>query len=399
MSSDRAELITLLQTIRDDVAKLNPDGIRSWMIKEELTKRGMQMDENSIRALFVEIGEPLTGAIPQQRTGTPKPAPARSKRIEIAKRVYEVAANMKQYIPDPNLFTDYIIRPIDERLALHYNSSRPMNWKYPITQGKQGTGKTMGHLYYAHSQQLPFFLFSCFEDFKLHKLFGEKTIVGGNVVFKEGLLTLAIQQPSVILFDEVNYISNENSVDFHALLQNRELFVKDADNGNGKIYRLHPDCKIGFAQNPKSAKYIGGNVKPSNFLGRCTYITYPEFTKKEIKTAVKKRFPNLVEDDANKFTAFYFGCIEAIDQAKLPVDISIRQLNNVIDLYNHGMPLKNAIEDGMTSILEAVSLPTSKETFHKIAEAVWADLMNQNIDNKVGTMDNMLRGMRRRLWG
>ena len=423
---------------------------RAWQIKEVLTKLSspIYLDESTIRGRFIEMGEPLSGGIGAAHMGQnidyakslkmkleahakqfgvnktmeimrqygikdtsnipeegidfravyeqleteltgkapqmpPKPV---SKALEVVKKVFTIPDALKQYIPPAEAFVGYIERPIDARLALHYDSSRPGNWKYPLTQGKQGTGKTYSHMYYAFKQQLPFYLFCAYEDFKLHKLFGDKTILNGNVEFKEGLLTQAIQYPGVILIDEVNYISNENSVDFHAFLQNRELFVKDADNGNGKIYRLHEDCKIGFAQNPKSAKYIGGNIKPSSFLGRCTYLTYPEFTKADIKKAISTRFPNLISDDVTKFTEFYFACIETIDKANIPVDISIRQLNNVIDLYNHGAPLNEAIEDGLTSIMEAISQPNTKESFLTLAKAVWKELLEKSIHEQVGKM-------------
>jgi hypothetical protein len=98
---------------------------------------------------------------------------------------------------------------------------------------------------------------------------------------------------------------------------------------------------------------------------------------KDIKKAVTTRFPELSDVDVDSFVNFYFACIEAIEQSKIPVDISIRQLNNVIDLYIHGLPLKEAIEDGLSSILEAVSQPKSKEAFHKLAQAVWKELMNE----------------------
>jgi hypothetical protein len=390
-----------LKLLRDAVGG-NP---RAWKIRDALAIQypDVVMDESTIRARFIEMGEPLSGPLfvnvnhkivaPAQENQTKVKAEKKetSKAIEIIKKAFNIPDFLKPYIPNAKDFMGYIERPIDSRLALHYNSSRPGNWKYPLTQGKQGTGKTYSHMFYAFKNQLPFFLFSCYEDFKLHKLFGEKTIVGGNVVFKESLMVQAIQHPSVILFDEINYISNENSVDYHAFLQNRELFVKDADNGNGKIYRLNDDCKIGFAQNPKSAKYIGGNIKPSNFLGRCTYLTYPEFTKSDITKAIATRFPNLISNDVDKFTEFYFACCDTIEQAQIPVDISIRQLNNVIDLYNHGLPLKEAIEDGLTSIMDAASQPKSKEAFQKVAEMVWKEMMNNSIGENVGTLNNFLR--------
>lgn len=388
-----------LKSIRDEILK-EGNGCRAWQIKDILTGRSISIDESTIRGRFIEMGEPLGGNVGKQKAPEAKVqlkvAKPISKKLEITKKNHVAVDHLQMYVPKANEFTGYIERDIDRRLGVHYDCSRPGNWKYPLTQGKQGTGKTYSHMYYAYKNRLPFFLFSAFEDFKLHKLFGDKTIANGNVVFKEGLLVQAIQHPSVILVDEVNYISNENSVDFHAFLQNRELFVKDADNGNGKIYRLHDDCKIGFAQNPKSAKYIGGNIKPSNFLGRCTYLTYPEFTKADIKKAIAVRFPNLVPEDINKFTEFYFACAECIDKAQIPVDISIRQLNNVIDLYNHGLPLHEAIEDGLTSIMEAASQPKSKEAFTKLAELVWKEMMKKSIDENVGQFENMVLSSGRR---
>ena len=270
---------------------------------------------------------------------------------------------------------------VDNRLSVHYDSG-----KYPLTQGKQGTGKTFSHMFYAFKNRLPFFLISCYEDMKLKKYFGDKTIQQGSIKFQEGVLVKAIQCPSVILFDEINAVSNANSYDFHALLQNRELFVKDADDGKGRIYKLHKHCRIGFAQNPKSAKYIGGNIKPSNFLGRCTYITYPEFTKKEIKKFIEAKFNTLTPEEVNRFVEFYFACTEAIDKSQIPVDISIRQLNNVIDLYVHGLTLQESIEDGMTSILEAISQPKNKEAFLRLAQAVWKEMMDKSISENVGVV-------------
>lgn len=350
------------------------------MLKNHAKKHGAEMTKQLMMKFNVKEFADLPADCTEiylhaesEYTGNPIPKEAKpqSKPMDIVAKILSVPDHLKQYIPHADNFKTYIERPIDRRLAVHYDSSRPGNWKYPLSQGPQGTGKTQGHMYYAYKKQLPFYLFCAHEEFKLHKLFGEKTITNGNVVFKEGLLTQAVQHPGVILIDEVNYVSNENSVDFHAFLQNRELFVKDADNGNGKVYKLHDECRVGFAQNPKSAKYIGGNIKPSNFLGRCTYLTYPQFAKPDVKKALGLRFPNLVSEDISYFTEFFFACTDAIDKSNIPVDISIRQLNNVIDLYSHGMSLKEAVEDGLASIMEAASQPKNKEAFMKLTEAVW----------------------------
>lgn len=374
-----------LQRIRDDLAKLDTVGgrVRAWQIKDILKTQGIEMDESTIRGRFIEMGQPLSGMI-----GEPLPkesvaeSPTTPKETILAK-VYQVNEDLKAFIPKEEDFTNYIVRDIDKRLETHLNASRPGHWKYPIAQGKQGTGKTYSYMYYAWRNKLPFFLYSMYEDFRLTKLFGDKTIINGSIVFQESNFVKSIQGPSLVLFDEINALSNANTFDFHALLQNRELFIKDANNGMGNTYRLHNDCKIGFAQNPKSAKYIGGNIKASNFLGRCTYLTFPEFTKKEIRLALRKKFPALVKEDLEKFVAFYFATIETIEKASVPVDVSIRQLNNVIDLWNHGMPIQYAIEDGLTSVMESISQPKAKETFFRLAQAVWKELLPQSAKEKV----------------
>jgi MoxR-like ATPase len=380
-----------LESVRQAIAKANGNAkVRAWMIAAELAKRTppVVLDVSTLRGRFIDMGKPLSGGIgslsksaQEKGEGTlgPQPTVERSKPLENTKREFIVDEAMKKYIPQGVDFDNYIERPVDQRLAVHY-----MAGKYPLTQGKQGTGKTYSHAYFAYKHQLPFFLFSCYEDFRLQKLFGDKTIINGNIVFQESIFVQAIQSACVILADEINAVSNPNTYDWHALLQQRELFIKDADNGKGKVYKLHPDCMIGFAQNPKSAKYIGGNVKGSNFLGRCTFITYPEFTKAQIHKAITLKFPNLVRTDVDKFSQFYFACNEAINRADIPVDISIRQLNNVIDLYNHGLTLSDAVEDGLTSILEAVSQHKNKEAFTTLAKGVWKEMLHKGIHDQVG---------------
>lgn len=370
----------VLRKIRKDIEDIEKRPARAHEISKVIKNTmGLELHESTIRGRFIEMGFPLRGGqdAPPTLNDVFKEEPVVEKVVENVerkaptKKQYVIPEEMKKYIPPKEMFENYIERPVDKRLALHYNLG-----KYPLTQGKQGTGKTFSHAYYAFKEQLPFFLWSCHEEFRLMHLFGDKTIEGGNVKFIEGSFVQGIQIPSVHLFDEINAVGNEGTWDFHAFLQNKELFVKDADNGKGRTYVLHPDCKIGFAQNPRSVKYIGGNIKPSNFLGRCTFLTYPEFTKKEIMSAIKKKFATMKKDDVIAFTKFYFACLENIEKNDIPVDISIRQLNNVIDLWLNGMDLKEAIEDGMTSILDAISQSASKESFFRLAQGVWESLMN-----------------------
>jgi len=79
--------------------------------------------------------------------------------------------------------------------------------------------------------------------------------------------------------------------------------------------------------------------------------------------------------DVDKFTEFYFAIVQTIERSQLPIDISIRQLNNVVDLWMAGLGLKESIEDGLSSILDAVSQSKAKDSFFRIAQAVWSELL------------------------
>ena len=361
--------------------------VYSWQIQKVVKEKfNYEIDVSTIRGRFCEMGEPLSMAtdhavrvLPVKQEEQPKPT---VREVNPTPQL-TVSDEMKQYVPRAEMFDNYIERGIDKRLAVHYD-----NGKHPLTQGKQGTGKTFSHEYYAFKRKLPLFVYSCYDGFKLEKLFGDKTIINGSIVFRESLFVQGIQGPSVHVFDEVNAMGNKDTFPFHGFLQDHQLFIKDADDGRGKWFKVHPECRIGFAQNPKSAKYIGGNVKPSNFLGRCTFITYPEFKASDIKKCIEKKFPKLSPVDVKNFTTFYFACIQAIDRGNIPVDISIRQLNSVIELWLAGLPLKESIEDGLSSIMEAASQPKNKDAFWRLAQAVWKELTDEKEVNKLSSQFN-----------
>ena len=412
MAPPQAATDEQLIAARDAVMSRVKNGIvRSWQVKDELTKIGVYMDESTIRGRFITTGQPLGSmqtaiATPNVELKVAKPVEAvqpggaaevekkaetteavaeRVATAEPVKQPVEYPPELKAFIPTQDDIDGYIERDVDKRLSTHYSLG-----KHPITQGKQGTGKTFSHLYYAFKQQVPFMLVSCFEDLLLHKFFGDKSIKDGTVIFKEGILTKMIQFPSVILFDEINAVGNAKSFDFHALLQNRELFVKDAADGEGKIYKLHPECRIGFAQNPRSSKYIGGTVKPSSFLGRCTYITFPDFQKDEMVSVLKKRFPKAKEERLVEFVDFFVEANNFLMTNGVAVDISIRQLINMVDFHEAGMSVEDSIDDALASVLDAISAPQHKKALMGVATTIFS-AMNEDAQESETKIEKMKR--------
>ena len=373
-----------LQDTAQDLAN-NKLQVNATAIKESLYQRyAIKIDASTIRGRFIAMGQPLSGASKQSPQPSAKPTPPKltvspapkrvSKTIEIPTTI--VPDELKQYVPTEAYRGTYVHRSIDDQLAMVLDlQAMGLPNKYPIAQGKQGTGKTLSYINYAYERKLPFFLWSAYEDFNLRKLYGDRTIVNGTVKFQESVFVKAIQHPCIILIDEVNAISQANIKDFNALLQNRQLYIKDANDSKGKVYKLHKECRIGFAQNPKSAKYIGGNIRSSDFLGRCMYITYPEFKKSELTKSLNESYGQFISTDAiSKFVHYYMGCVEAINANEIPIDISIRQLLNVMDMFLYGASLGDSIEMGTLNIMDSISQPKSKEAFLRVSAMVWDEL-------------------------
>jgi hypothetical protein len=64
-------------------------------------------------------------------------------------------------------------------------------------------------------------------------------------------------------------------------------------------------------------------------------------------------------------------------------DISIRQLNSVIELYLAGLPLRESIEDGLSSIMDAASQSHNKEVFWRLAQSIWEELLDEGQCDKL----------------
>lgn len=376
------ELKSIFNKLRDK----HPDKIiRAWMIRAKIFEtHNVDLDESTLRGRFIKMNMPLNKQLSlndeKQKLKEEQERKQKEEEERKNKAVYskpidknQIKSHLLSYVPTKEEFVGYVTRVVDRLLSIAYDTG-----KHPLTQGKQGTGKTFAHKHYAYQKGLPFFLFSCYEDMKLNKMFGDKTIKNGSIEFQESILVEACQSPSVILFDEINAVDSKQTFDWHALLQNRELYIKDV----GKTYKLHPECRIGFAQNPKSSKYIGGNILPSNFLGRCTFITFPEFDRAELKVAMKKRYPDIAVKKLNPFISFFMKITELIKTNDLQVDVSIRQLINLIDLYNGGLSLKEALECSFYGMLDAISNPDAKQAFDSVALTVFPELVETKLDEE-----------------
>jgi len=235
------------------------------------------------------------------------------------------------YIPKESEFEDYIHREIDDKLDTILEAN-----KMALLIGETGTGKTYACRYYAYKHNLPCLIISLDDNSKFNHLLGFREIRDNQTTFEPGLMVDFLQNPSLILFDEINALPAKAAFRFHEMAENRSLFIPELR----KTVKIHPECRIAFACNQKNMRYIGTNNFNAAFLDRLIIIKFPHFTDKELLTKFK------IEDDVLRF---YIEAIKMINRNEMRTMYSIRTIKQYQLLRNIGFSKKEAFEIAFTN--------------------------------------------------
>jgi MoxR-like ATPase len=121
------------------------------------------------------------------------------------------------------------------------------NQKPVLLTGPAGTGKTSSGRNYAHVRNLPFVVIECTQQIDQSITQGRfvPTGNGNEVRWMYSQLATAIQQPSVILLNEMTRMTPKAASLFLRLLEERELLIEPLN----QIIKVHPECLIIADQN------------------------------------------------------------------------------------------------------------------------------------------------------
>lgn len=116
-----------------------------------------------------------------------------------------------------------------------------------LLTGPAGTGKTSSARNYAAQRKLPFVVIECTQQIDQSITQGRfiPTGEGNTVKWKYSQLATAIQQPSVILLNELTRMTPKAASLFLRLLHERELAVEPLN----QVIKVHPECIIIADQN------------------------------------------------------------------------------------------------------------------------------------------------------
>ncbi len=114
------------------------------------------------------------------------------------------------------------------------------NQQNVLLTGDAGTGKTSSARNYAATRKLPFVVIECTQQIDTNTTQGRFVPGedGQSVKWVYSQLATAIQQPSVVLLNELTRMSPKSSSLFLRLLQERELFIEPFN----EVIKVHPEC-------------------------------------------------------------------------------------------------------------------------------------------------------------
>jgi hypothetical protein len=121
------------------------------------------------------------------------------------------------------------------------------NQRTVLLTGPAGTGKSSAAEHYAHIRNIPFVVVECTQQIDQTVLHGRfvPTGVGNSTKWKYSQFATAIQQPSVILINELSRLQPKAASLLLRVLNERELIVDQLN----QVIKVHPECLFIADQN------------------------------------------------------------------------------------------------------------------------------------------------------
>lgn len=250
---------------------------------------------------------------------------------------------LEGFIPDP--IEDYINRKIDSNVDfwLSLNKKTGIQRRAIALIGGSGSGKNTAIENYAAKNKLPMLVIPCDDSQVLKELLGFWKAEDGSTFWCEGLLSQFLRFPCVVLFDEVNCLPAGKLFMLHELFQGRKIFLKDAPSDQALI-KLHKEARLCMAMNPPEAKYSGTNRLNTALANRTAFIQVPAFKDSEI---LQHSTNNAKLDQ--EIVHFYKEASRMINEQRLRVSISKRNIDSIASAVREGMDIGTAVMQGFVN--------------------------------------------------
>jgi len=155
-----------------------------------------------------------------------------------------------------------------------------------LIEGHTGSGKTYTIMELATARKKTLHVINVSGELTVDSILGQQTLIDGNVVWRDGVLTTAMKNGDWVLLDEMNTALPEVLTVINGILDDsRSVTLPNAENERVKA---HEDFRFIGTQNPATGEYAGTGRLNSALLNRMIKIEFSYMDAKEELKALKK---------------------------------------------------------------------------------------------------------------
>ena len=250
----------------------------------------------------------------------------------------------------PKRVNDYVFQPRHLHFALIALANElPHNmW----LGGERGTGKTEFVTQLASRLGRRLFRINFDEAIERAEFIGGNTIEGGDVVWKEGIVTQAIQYTgALVLFDEIGFARAQNLAVLHSVCErspHRSITIAET----GKRIAVSPHVAFFVADNSfgygdSSGNFAGVRDMNTAFIDRFSYTLKFNYLDAKDETALIVKRTGIAKEVATMLVQFANSAREKAQAGVLTQPPSIRQLFAWAEAVKGGLPVGLAFESAI----------------------------------------------------
>lgn len=246
-----------------------------------------------------------------------------------------------------------------------------------LITGPTGCGKTSAVEQVLARLHYPVQSYTCGGSTEYMDLVGQYTLVNGDTVWMDGVLTIAMREGHVLLLNEIDLVDPAELANLNAILEGAPLVISQL---NGQIVRPHPNFRLIATSNSNGSggdgNYMGVNRLNMAFMDRFIVIQ-EDYASEETEMAVlEKLAPKIPKtlrkkmiELANKVRAIFKG---EDGESELSITFSTRTLIRWAVLAQRfqaaDAPLSYALD---RALLNRVSEEEERETVNTLAIALF----------------------------